>query len=133
MRGRKGVDPALGAYEGEVQGSGDAVVDFFVDGRGDPGRLAKLMSSKDFDTLYAAGAARAIGDWLLGDECHESLHVALREREERVVDRAGADPDVGSDCRSAESNRAIQTGNLLGSTDGLPGEAGSLTRKDVSR
>ena len=24
------------------------------------------MSSKDFDTLYAAGAARAIGDWLLG-------------------------------------------------------------------
>lgn len=26
----------------------------------------KLMSSKDFDTLYAAGSARAIGDWLLG-------------------------------------------------------------------
>ena len=24
------------------------------------------MSSKDFDTLYAAGSARAIGDWLLG-------------------------------------------------------------------
>ena len=28
--------------------------------------FAKLMSSKDCDTLYAAGAARAIGDWLLG-------------------------------------------------------------------
>ena len=28
--------------------------------------FAKLMSSKDFDTLYAAGSARAIGDWLLG-------------------------------------------------------------------
>ena len=26
----------------------------------------KLMESKDFDTLYAAGSARAIGDWLLG-------------------------------------------------------------------
>ncbi|MEG2278155.1 MAG: DNA topoisomerase 3 [Odoribacter sp.] len=26
----------------------------------------KLMDSKDFDTLYAAGSARAIGDWLLG-------------------------------------------------------------------
>ena len=69
MRGRRkrGVDPALGAYEGKVQGSGDAVMDFFVDGRGDPGAgLPKLMSSKDFDTLYAAGSARAIGDWLLG-------------------------------------------------------------------
>ena len=37
----------------------------------------KLMESQDFDTLYAAGSARAIGDWLLGmnatysrsDEC----------------------------------------------------------------
>lgn len=28
--------------------------------------FAKLMLSKDFDTLYAAGSARAIGDWLLG-------------------------------------------------------------------
>jgi len=28
--------------------------------------FAKLMASKDFDTLYAAGSARAIGDWLLG-------------------------------------------------------------------
>lgn len=28
--------------------------------------FAKLMPSKDFDTLYAAGSARAIGDWLLG-------------------------------------------------------------------
>lgn len=26
----------------------------------------KLMDSADFDTLYAAGSARAIGDWLLG-------------------------------------------------------------------
>ena len=26
----------------------------------------KLMEAKDFDTLYAAGSARAIGDWLLG-------------------------------------------------------------------
>lgn len=26
----------------------------------------KLLDSKDFDTLYAAGSARAIGDWLLG-------------------------------------------------------------------
>lgn len=26
----------------------------------------KLMDSRDFDTLYAAGSARAIGDWLLG-------------------------------------------------------------------
>ena len=26
----------------------------------------KLMESQDFDTLYAAGSARAIGDWLLG-------------------------------------------------------------------
>lgn len=26
----------------------------------------KLMDAKDFDTLYAAGSARAIGDWLLG-------------------------------------------------------------------
>ena len=26
----------------------------------------KLMDTKDFDTLYAAGSARAIGDWLLG-------------------------------------------------------------------
>lgn len=26
----------------------------------------KLMDSTDFDTLYAAGSARAIGDWLLG-------------------------------------------------------------------
>lgn len=83
--------------------------------------FAKLMSSKDFDTLYAAGAAPGDRGLAVGDECHEGLHVALREREERVVDRAGADPDVGSDCRSAESNRAIQTGNLLGSTDGLPG------------
>ena len=57
--------------------------------------FAKLMSSKDFDTL--------------------------REREERVVDRASTDPDVGTDCRSAESDRAIQAGNLLGGADGLPG------------
>ena len=28
--------------------------------------FSKLMDSKDFDTLYAAGSARAIGDWLLG-------------------------------------------------------------------
>ena len=28
--------------------------------------FAKLMDSKEFDTLYAAGSARAIGDWLLG-------------------------------------------------------------------
>ena len=26
----------------------------------------KLLESQDFDTLYAAGSARAIGDWLLG-------------------------------------------------------------------
>ena len=26
----------------------------------------KLMDATDFDTLYAAGSARAIGDWLLG-------------------------------------------------------------------
>ena len=26
----------------------------------------KLMDARDFDTLYAAGSARAIGDWLLG-------------------------------------------------------------------
>ena len=28
--------------------------------------FAHLMDAKDFDTLYAAGSARAIGDWLLG-------------------------------------------------------------------
>ena len=28
--------------------------------------FAKLMDAKEFDTLYAAGSARAIGDWLLG-------------------------------------------------------------------
>lgn len=49
-----------------MQGSGDAVVDFFVDGRGDPGRVCQVDVVEGFDTLYAAGAARAIGDWLLG-------------------------------------------------------------------
>lgn len=28
--------------------------------------FSKLMDAKDFDSLYAAGSARAIGDWLLG-------------------------------------------------------------------
>ncbi|MEG1910811.1 MAG: DNA topoisomerase, partial [Bacteroidales bacterium] len=28
--------------------------------------FSKLMDAKEFDALYAAGSARAIGDWLLG-------------------------------------------------------------------
>ena len=75
--------------------------------------FAKLMSSKDFDTLYAAGSARAIGDWLLGMNATRAY--TLR------YGNGSTDPDVGTDCRSAESDRAIQAGNLLGGADGLPG------------
>ena len=74
--------------------------------------FAKLMSSKDFDTLYAAGSARAIGDWLLGMNATRAYTL-----------RYGNGKNVLSIGRVQTPTLAltVQTGNLLGGTDGLPG------------
>ena len=36
--------------------------------------LPSCADASDFQPLYEAGLSRAIGDWLLRDECHPPLH-----------------------------------------------------------
>lgn len=94
--------------------------------------FAKLMSSKDFDTLYAAGAARAIGDWLLGMNATRAY--TLRYGNGKNVLSIGR---VQTPTLALIVDRRKQSSNsnrkLTGKYGRITGEAGSLTRKDVSR
>ena len=65
-RARGRIDSALGDAESRCTLSGETSVDFFIDRRSYPGRVAKLKDQTDFQSLYEAGLSRAMGDWLLG-------------------------------------------------------------------
>ena len=82
----------------------------------------KLMESQDFDTLYAAGSARAIGDWLLGMNATRAYTLKYGTGKKRTLDRTSADPTLAWSSNDKKRSRTLNRK--------LIGKYGRITGKD---